>query len=293
MESRRHKNIKKYISTFFQDRGWTANQESPGESFRADVFVLGPDNRRAAFEVELSSPSYPAISRRQKKYQRAGISAVWLLGRRPRQGKSSAELPFFLLGPEVERPEEQLISVDQRWLSLDSFLQALLDGRLSWRPGKIELSRSGYLLALPGNCWSCQQNFTAISGVQAPTCRCGKYLGRPEELDARVFKTIVERSPVLARLQPHFGPRAALRPRRSTTAEIANHCPHCRKIQGNYFLPPLASSEFIADPPKSATGRQEAISSWGQIEVVAVPADLFRRRPPAAGAGHWCLAPAN
>jgi hypothetical protein len=290
MESQRHRDLKKYISAFFQDRGWTASQESAGASFRADVFVLGPHKRRAAFEVELSKPSYQAISRRQKKYQQAGISAVWLLGRQPRQGKSSSELPYFLLGPAVNKIEKQLISVDQRWLNIDSFLQALLAGRLSWRPGQIELSRSGYLLALPGNCWNCQQNFTAISGIQAPTCRCGKYLGRPEELPADVFKTIIERSPLLASLPNNFGPRAALRPRRNKAGTIANHCPHCRKIQGNYFLPPVANSEFVIDSEPGIAGSGPA---WGQAAVVAMPEGLFRRRPPGAGRGHWCLQPAS
>lgn len=284
MESQRHKRLKKYLQQYFSAQQWSAEQEVywAEHPLRPDVMVNDQhSNRQSAFEIELSKTSYRALSQRQEKYRAAGLNVVWLLSRQPRQGKSSSELPFFVLGSEPKNGSaaEEIVAVDHRWLAIGDFLQALIDETLAWRPGQIDLRRSGYLLTSPGHCWTCQRSFTAIRGLQSPTCQCGKHLDYPENLNSDVLATVIEHSPIFKRLQPRFGPLARLRRQRTRLASepyFANHCPHCRKLQGEFFLPPPSATES---------------HPCGQVESLAVPEDVFTRRPPAEGAGHWCYTP--
>ena len=81
--------------------GWTAEPEVIGEGWRADVLSTGPDGRRIAWEVQVSSISDDAATERTRRHGASGVETVWL---DVRQRSALQPHPHMLVNADLEQP---------------------------------------------------------------------------------------------------------------------------------------------------------------------------------------------
>jgi hypothetical protein len=290
MESPRHKELKEYVANHFSQSGWRVEPEASGSGWRADVLVNNGQGRQAAIEIELSNPSVKSMTARQARYQRSGLPVIWIIGHQPRGGKTSIDLPFFVLkDPGNNQCSEPEVLIDYHFRPLPLLLQGLIDGRLHWRRSILDPQRCGYLITFDAQCWSCQQDFTAIRGLQIPTCYCGRELETADDLNQAVFEAAFRRGLQEGTIAPLNGPVAKMYFRKTHLAPEpywANHCPHCQQVQGDFYLQLPAMSVYH-------------YRQGGSCQPVYTPSAVFtdwqqkfsQQYLASREIKHWCLVP--
>jgi hypothetical protein len=133
-ESPEHLLAKKIIAIASEDAGWTAYVEyrhNDGD-WIADVLVENGD-RRVVFEVQLASQSIESINLRHSRYQRDGISCVWLLkGPKSMKPERVIHRPLFYLSFRgVESQPSVFQGVNDPRILLSHFVRGVLDGKIN------------------------------------------------------------------------------------------------------------------------------------------------------------------
>jgi len=82
-ESEDHLQMKLEIYKACQELGWNAELEYIGEKFRADVLAV-KDERKIAFEIQLSRQDLQTTINRQNILHKAGIRCAWFFNRIPK-----------------------------------------------------------------------------------------------------------------------------------------------------------------------------------------------------------------
>ena len=85
-----HEQVQYQILDICTSLGLSAQTEYRGKDWRADVFVP-IDERKYAFEIQLSPQSLRKTQERQAKYIRDGIVGCWLFEKEPARQKSEME----------------------------------------------------------------------------------------------------------------------------------------------------------------------------------------------------------
>lgn len=123
-----HEKTQRKILEVCKAMGLQAQMEYRGIGWRADVFASNED-KKYAFEVQLSPQSLRKTQERQDKYIRDGIVGCWLFENEPRKNFIELEnLPIFKL---IEQSNDIFISLKGRkTLPLDLFINDFVNGRI-------------------------------------------------------------------------------------------------------------------------------------------------------------------
>lgn len=138
-ESDEHRHVKVLVAAAVRElNGWTAEIESPGEGWRADVLAVGPSGRRIAFEPQFSAIAADKAAERTERHRASGLETVWL----DAQGRSSLfELPTVRLFYDAGAPRIAIRTISQRgkgmfWstgmVSLAQFVTQVCLGRITY-----------------------------------------------------------------------------------------------------------------------------------------------------------------
>lgn len=125
-----HEQVQHQILEICTSLGLSAQTEYRGKDWRADVFVP-IDERKYAFEVQLSPQSLKKTQERQAKYIRDGVIGCWLFEKEPARQKAELEdLPIFKL---VNSENRILVSLKERkTISLEDFVHDFLYDKIKF-----------------------------------------------------------------------------------------------------------------------------------------------------------------
>lgn len=125
-----HEMTQKKILEACKAMGLQAQMEYRGKGWRADVYASSED-KKYAFEVQLSPQTFRKTQERQEKFIRDGIIGCWLFENEPRkQHQELDNLPIFKL---IEENNEIYVSLKGRKkLRLDSFIYDFISGRIKF-----------------------------------------------------------------------------------------------------------------------------------------------------------------
>ncbi len=148
-----HDQVKKQILLACKMLGVQAQNEYRGTDWRADVFALGSNGTKYAFEVQTSQQSLNRTLERQAKYQRDGIVGCWLFEKEPsRMNVEREDLPLF----KIKEVDGQIyVSLKERKeLPLDVFVNDYLQDKIQFRPTLSILPKVD-IVFMEMDCWKC------------------------------------------------------------------------------------------------------------------------------------------
>ncbi len=125
-----HEQVQHQILEICNSLGLSAKIEYRGNGWRADVFV-SIDERKYAFEVQLSPLSLKKTQERQAKYIRDGVIGCWLFEKEPARQKAEMEnLPIF----KLENSDNRIfVSLKKRKIiSLEDFVHDFLYDKIKF-----------------------------------------------------------------------------------------------------------------------------------------------------------------
>ena len=106
--------------------GLYAQMEYRGNGWRADVFA-STDDKKYAFEVQVTPQSLNKTQERQEKYLKDGIIGCWLFEKEPAKQKQELEhLPIFKL--LVENNDLCVSLKGRKTLPIDIFVKDFING---------------------------------------------------------------------------------------------------------------------------------------------------------------------
>ena len=260
-ETAEHQALKKAVADACAAAGWDAVIEAGASGFRADVLAVRGGERRA-FEVQLSGQTAEALYARQRRYEAAGIDAVWLWPRKALP--ATADLAVFQL---VREGNAWSIEHDTRMFTLAEFVRLVLERSIRFFNELIGRLRVRFVEM---QCWRCDE-WSHVHWADVES-RCGQ-----RSLDARIseFSVLDEVGVWIAQEGRHAGIRQGkIKPRHSRTvgrSYLSFGCAACDAIFGDWFVQQALLEGRIYP--------EDACASF------AIDAHPLARLPLA----HWCL----
>lgn len=244
-----HEKVQNQILKICNSLGLTAQTEYRGKGWRADVFVPIED-RKYAFEVQLSPQSLKKTQERQDKYIRDGVIGCWLFEKEPARQKSEMEdLPIFKLECAENRI---LVSLKKRKIiSLEDFVHDFLYGKIKFCH---TLNPLPYveIYFLEMKCWKCGaiNHIYYIAPFQSP---CNTMINYDEAMWAS--NKLVSNPSILSKIQEYadsnkFLRLATMKQRFSYTvggSYMSFGCHKCDSIFGDWHVQDAITESWDGD----------------------------------------------
>lgn len=257
------------------DAAWEAEPEHRGDGWVADVLALR-DQRRIAFEVQVSQQVASEYFRRQERYAASGVRCAWFAKHLASVPAPSKQLPVFLLIEDEARALN--VEISGQNLSLRQAVTHLLSRRIQFRrhlgdgsPGSVTTfvhETDCYRCGAAYLVWDVQgENVRGACGLtETVSLGSGEMWAddRPEALPA-VQRAVAAATADLTTPTGVVGRRAT---RMSGTTYSAFSCPSCRAVFGEFFYRQFLMEVAYDEPLRIVTspGRSGGM--------------LF---------GHWCI----
>lgn len=149
-----HDEIKQQIYSSCIDSGCLAKKEFRGEDWRADVLAVF-ENRKYAFEIQVSKQSLNRTLERQAKYIRDGIIGCWLFENEPKRNQEERiDLPLF----KVDHINGIIyVSLkDRESLTLEQFINVFVKNKIRFCEKLVTTKRQNIEISfIKMNCWKC------------------------------------------------------------------------------------------------------------------------------------------
>jgi len=149
-----HDEIKHQIHKSCIDLGCLTDEEFHGKDWRADVFAVY-DNRKYAFEIQVSKQSLNRTLERQAKYLRDGIIGCWFFEKEPgRHQEERLDLPLFKVR---ESNGEILVSLKEREeMPLDKFINNFVKNEIRFCNKMVTTKKQIVEISfIRMDCWKC------------------------------------------------------------------------------------------------------------------------------------------
>lgn len=251
-ESREHQLCKYLILKYLHDHGWTVlpehrGQTPDGEVWIADIYAE-KNNAKLVVEIQWSPQTIEETQRRQEKYIKSGIRAVWFM-RTTYKNQSdvldyqSYEQPVFSI--TLNRETRQILTsgafhdYDAHRLAEVEFIKffdALMTGAIQYshKPNAYRLIQ---LAMNTIQCWKCHRPTNAIMYVNYYMTHGDiiKKIGRVDKKRIPLTHLAIINQ-VQYMQQYQYG---ALKERWSKTVGehyLSNGCYHCDALMGDHFL---------------------------------------------------------
>lgn len=245
-ETEHHIRLKALAVQVARRHGWHAATEvtgrtPDGDAWKADVLATR-GRTRVAIEVQWSSQTNEDLRKRQERYVRTDVRALWLI--RPAGFPVSEEIPAAALR-EVGRGnyEARIPAVSgasmrrecdwaYRGISAEALLDAAFAGRLRWGIGKgepVSWSVEGSTI----NCWRCGERTTCVTGIAVNVSATLAHLSiysfdKDLEFLREVFPLEVRREHRVGQIKPRFS-------KTEGGSYVSNGCFACGALQGRHF----------------------------------------------------------
>lgn len=245
-ETEHHIRLKSVAVQVARQHGWHADTEVTGETpdgatWRADVLAT-KGRARVAVEVQWSSQTDAELLQRQRRYQAAGVRALWLIRsagfrvdeqipaavvRENGRGTYEVRLPA-VTGASLRREDDWAY----RNLSAETLLDAAFAGRLRWGV-RIGEPISWDVEATTTRCWKCGARTAPVTGIVVDASKMKAYLSIYDfESDVDLLREVL---PMAISQQHRVG---LIKPRFSKTegdSYLSNGCFECGTLQGRFF----------------------------------------------------------
>ena len=273
-----HDLIKHSIFQSCINLGFKATEELSGKDWRADVFAE-VNNKKFAFEIQLSPQTLDKTLKRQKKYIRDNIIGCWLFVKEPNNfDQERIDLPLFRV---FYKNNELFVSLKGREnLSLETFINDFVNDKIHFCNRMITSKKQTVEVSfIEMNCWKCgaiNHIYAVNRGFYSP---CNAELHRDEMLWNSCRKEYMPeiQNAVLEFLKTRKGKKIKLgkiKERYSKTVEdsyISFGCAECDAIFGDFYV-----TEAILD------------SYYGDGVVERFNCEINMDIPIVINIPHWC-----
>ncbi len=267
-----HDNIKNKISRICYELGFDVREEYKGKDWRADVLVLAND-KKYAFEVQISKQNLQKTLERQAKYIRDNITGCWLFEKEPNQRDELENLPLF----KICNDENLTVSLkDRKDLSLETFISNFLNDKIKFCQNLN--TQAIEIRFLEMKCWKCGHlNHIYYLGDLISPCNAKILHGDIEMwqsnkliFEPKIMKKVTEfvhKSKIL-----NLGP---IKKRYSSTTDssyMSFGCSKCDSIFGDWFVHDAIIDSLYGD----------GVVDKQMIPIHALKIDVRINIP------HWC-----
>lgn len=277
-ESKEHQYAKYLISQTLYQLGWEVDTEKRGETPDGEIWIADvyaqKNQEKIAVEVQWSPQTYQETALRQSLYTKSGVKCIWLLKSHKRSSVNALtgdyayrtySVPVFTLTKNdnsqfivrnIHFRNHETMILTAITLPLNVFIEQIFSKKFFFMPrgnGQLHLQIS----LLHTDCWRCKQPIKQVAEIQYYFYVYGR-LGfvdwnrLPIHLAPQADIDFINQV-----FQPHCG-FSPLRPRYSNTTKttyIANSCPYCDALQGQFFLFPHKNKEDIEKTSIVASNR--------------------------------------
>lgn len=285
-ETAEHLLAKMAIVDAIRGTDWTplpeqAGNTPSGEEWRADVLAV-KGKAKVAFEIQWSRQDDAETTRRQKRYDEAGVRGLWFF--RQKDFPIGKETPSFrlvfepemktfriLLPPAFYHPEwvGKTKEDTHHWgqsIPLSAFVVGALKGQLRFAPAlgltmPLEVSK----VEIP--CWRCKKLTGVVMGLNFAASRV---LPGCPDISTSIYdlsQALPDGNAVVMSLLPASLLRrhgiGVVKSRYSKTVKgeyMSNGCVHCDALQGQFF-----EHEYAYDGKKAFETEAEFKSEWGPL----------------------------
>jgi len=157
-ETYQHLKAKWEIVEGARKAGYEASTEVSGNDWRADVLAT-KGNVRLAIEVQWSRQTMEETETRQAKYERDGVTGVWLFKKLPtRWAAPDRRIPMFGLMADEGSTSFSVEFDGSRTIPLEEFVRLLLSGSIERRRHATTAEEQKVeLVYFEHDCWKCEK----------------------------------------------------------------------------------------------------------------------------------------
>ncbi len=289
-ESWQHLLAKEAIARAALAVGWTAEVESRGDGWQADVLCRRGE-RAVAFEVQWSRQDVDTTTFRTDRYETSGVETVWLLRN---LGWAKHDVPAATLAFDETAPIVSFGAWDRHKRPLGEFVGDFLTGRLSYRPTIFDRNPGTILVEeFLAECWRCH-TVNAAFRVTSPDSCCGGGMQSSPSWNREVGERL-QKAQRQGRLRRQ-GAYVLDEVYSKTIHEryIANVCPKCRSFLGDFFVPRMERCACKAACVHTKRSLYAFPCTGGEVRAEELLDDLdveFGGLLTAEADGfHWCSA---